>query len=193
MKPLFATLFILVTLSFAVQKTLAQNHPNNVEFDSIRITTKGHKVYLPLHTKQQGLIKAFGKPLRIEKWHNEEDNKDGVKVVYPGANFYFIDDSLDGFDFAGLGEFEAGLTDQNVYTGVGGNVLKFKKMKMIADRGGFFNVQHHGIDADELLSFENYKGTGLIQRIIYTSYNANQDNSLKLEDLNLPEPPDGKP
>lgn len=193
MKFFIARFIALLVICVAAQTASAQDHPNNIEYDDIRITTKEHKVFLPLHIKQADLVKTFGKPQKIEKWYGEMDDAHGFKVSYQGAHFYFLADSLSGFEFEGLGKFEVGLVDQDVYTCVGGNFRRFKKLKLINDDGAFFNVQHNGIDADELLSFENYKGTGLIQRIIYTTYNANQENDLKLEDLNLPEDPDGKP
>lgn len=61
---------------------------------------RGKSRLVGLDCSQQSLVLAFGKPTQMKNYNFEMDNKMGNAVLYNGANFYFEDNKLIGFEIS---------------------------------------------------------------------------------------------
>ncbi len=177
MKNIVFKITIMCALFFCRKTGFSQNRPNNVEMMNIEIAKPNKKGHIDMYSPMNELIKMFGKPLKTEEYYFEMDDKHGFVVKYQGANFYYQDNRLIGFDFDSTAKgFLIGLKDQRVFSGIGKSLNTFNKLKFV-NGGAFFNVQSFGADAQQILSFQTDQKQ-LVTKIFFTSYNPLQEKEL---------------
>ncbi len=159
----------IIALTISVVLSSATLQAPGLKLTDIRISKGGDRAIQP-GCSQKTLISTFGKPVQVKKYNFEMDDKMGYVVIYNGANFYFEDKGLMGFEITKPG-FNLTFGHPGVTSAVG---------KSIAILPPGFDIKCHDDNCAKVYDLKDAENLGIDS---FLAYHYDNDNPKLIKEI----------